>query len=256
MSASIDLEFDRRDEGSVATITINNPAKLNVMNSRLNREFTERVQELESEDDLRAVVVTGAGERAFVGGADISEMATLDAGGARAFIEGVHETCAGIRSIPVPVIARIRGYCYGAGLEMAAACDMRVATEASVFGMPEVRVGVPSVVEAALLPRLIGWGKTQELLLTGSEMTAAEALRCGLIERLVPDETLDESVEDWVRAILASAPGAIRLQKELIREWERLPLADAVERGVQSFERAFHSDEPRRYMKRFLNRKR
>src|SRR6185503_218248 len=112
----------------------------------------------------RVVVLTGAGERAFIGGADINEMAELDEESARVFISQLHEACAALRNLPVPVIARISGYCLGAGLEIAASCDLRVAADHSTFGMPEVRVGIPSVIEAALLPRLIGWGMAARLI--------------------------------------------------------------------------------------------
>src|SRR5689334_11003081 len=142
-------------------------------------------------------------------------MATLDEGGAREFITLLHRACDALRRLPVPVIARIEGYALGAGLEVAAACDIRIASENARFGMPEVKVGIPSVIEAALLPSLIGWGRTRRLLLTGETVDAATALRWGLVEEVVPPAALDMAVERSLDAILACGPRAIRLQKEL-----------------------------------------
>ncbi len=144
------------------------------------------------------------------------------------------------------MIARIDGYALGAGLELAAACDLRVASERSVFGMPEVRIGIPSVVEAALLPKLIGHGRARRLLLTGETIGAAEALAWGLVDIIAPPEALDGAVEDLARRILGAGPQAIRLQKSLILDWEELPTTAAVERGIDSFVAAFDTDEPAR----------
>src|SRR5690606_40996864 len=118
--------------------------------------------------------------------------------GAERFITLLHHVCTAVRDCAIPVIARIRGYCLGAGLEVAASCDLRVATHDSTFGMPEVHVGIPSVIEAALLPSLIGWGRTRELLYTGTAIDAAEAERIGLVERSVPAEQLDAALEVWL----------------------------------------------------------
>jgi enoyl-CoA hydratase len=158
----------------------------------------------------------------------------------------VHRTCDGFRRLAVPVIARIDGYALGAGLELAAACDLRVASERAIFGMPEVRIGIPSVVEAALLPGLIGHGRARRLLLTGETIGAAEALAWGLVDAVAPPEELDSAVERFAAAILAGGPRAIRLQKALIREWEDWPTSAAVLRGIDAFTEAYATDEPRR----------
>ena len=181
----------RQDVRGVAVVTIDNPAKLNTLNTPVMAELIAAVDSLGQDQALRAVVLRGAGERAFIGGADINEMAGLDAASARDFITLVHRSCDVFRRLPVPVIARIPGYVFGAGLEVAAACDIRVAGTDARFGMPEVRLGVPSVVEAALLPRLIGWGRTRQLLLTGDTIDAATAHDWGLVEELVPPDQLD-----------------------------------------------------------------
>ncbi|MGH7029913.1 MAG: enoyl-CoA hydratase-related protein [Stellaceae bacterium] len=180
--------FEERPEGGrVARLIIDNPEKLNSLNSALMAEIVATMAGLAADPELRLAILTGAGGRAFAGGADLAEIAALDHAGARRFITLVHRCCDAFRRLPTPVIARIDGFALGAGLELAAACDLRVASENSVFGMPEVRVGIPSVVEAALLPRLIGDGRARRLLLTGETIGAAEALTWGADRRAGPE---------------------------------------------------------------------
>jgi enoyl-CoA hydratase len=236
----------RKEGGHVARLTIDNAAKLNTLNRALMVEIVEAIERLEADPALRLVILRGAGERAFVGGADIAELAGLDQDSARDFITLVHRCCDGFRRLAVPVIARIDGYALGAGLELAAACDLRVASDRAMFGMPEVRVGIPSVVEAALLPHLIGHGRARRLLLTGETVRAEEALAWGLVDAVAPPEELDAAVERFAAAILAGGPHAIRLQKALIRDWEELPTSAAVARGIDAFAEAYATDEPRR----------
>lgn len=254
MTTATDGRIEARlDDRGVAMVVIDNPARLNALGSGLLAEFAQALAAVGDDPGLRAVVVTGAGPRAFVGGADIGEMARIDGpDAARGFITGVHRACAAVRACPVPVIARIQGYCFGAGLELAAACDIRIASERAEFGMPEVRLGIPSVVEAALLPTLIGWGRTRRLLLTGETIDAARALAWGLVEAVTPADALDAAVKECLADILACGPRAIRAQKALIGAWETLPLAEAIAAGVESFAAAYRTDEPRRMMAEFL----
>jgi enoyl-CoA hydratase/carnithine racemase len=240
------LREERAEGGHLVRLTIDNERKLNTLHRALMLEIVEAIERLEVEAGLRLVIVSGKGERAFVGGADIEELAALDQHTARDFIALVHRCCSGFRRLDVPVIARIDGYALGAGLELAAACDLRVASERAVFGMPEVRVGIPSVVEAALLPQLIGHGRARRLLLTGEMIGAAEALAWGLVDAVAPPEKLAAAVERLAAAILAGGPNAIRLQKSLIRDWEELSTSAAIARGIDVFAEAYATDEPRR----------
>jgi enoyl-CoA hydratase len=242
-----------RDTRGVARVTIDNAAKLNTLNRVVMMALIDAVEALAQDPTLRVVILRGAGSRAFIGGADITEMATLDANSARDFITLVHRSCDVFRRLPVPVIARIQGYVLGAGLEVATSCDMRVAASDATFGMPEVRIGIPSVVEAALLPQLIGWGRTRELLLTGETIDAITAERWGLVEQVVLPEELDAAVERRVAAILACGPRAVSAQKSLIQSWENLPMRDAIQRGIDSFVGSWDSDEPARMMGGFLD---
>jgi len=245
MSVTVQRE-ERPEGGHVARLTIDNSSKLNSLNRALTAQIIEAAERLAVDPRLRLLVLTGAGERAFVGGADVGEIAALHRDSARDFITLVHRCCDAFRRLPVPVIARIDGYALGAGLELACACDLRVASERAVFGMPEVRIGIPSVVEAALLPKLIGHGRARRLLLTGETIGAAEALAWGLVDVVARPGALDEAVEDLVRPIVKAGPQAIRLQKSLILDWEELPTAAAVQRGIDCFVSAYDTDEPAR----------
>jgi enoyl-CoA hydratase/carnithine racemase len=244
------------DARGVATISFQGIKSLNIAGSAEVERLTRTVASLAGREDLRLLVLTGAGEKAFIGGADIEEMAKLTPASAQAFITNLHRLCQALRELPVPVIARIRGYCLGGGLEVAAACDLRVAGGDARFGMPEVKVGLPSVIEATLLPYLIGWGRAREIIYTGRIFGAGEALQMGLVEKVVPAHELDTAVAHWVDAILECSPQAIRAQKELFRQWEALPPTVAAEASIPIFARCFESGEPNEYLKRFLQRKR
>ncbi len=201
----IRLDIENRADGArVATVTVDRPAKLNILDPAAIAALERAVAGLASDDALRVAVLRGAGGRAFIGGADIEAMSTLRPASARGFITQLHRACEAIRRLPVPVIARIEGFALGAGLEIAASCDLRIAADSAKFGMPEVKVGIPSVIEAALLPRLIGWGRARWLLYTGEIIGAEVAESWGLVERVVAPADLDAAVEACVAAILAA----------------------------------------------------
>jgi len=249
----IDLRLEDRSAGRIATLTISNPARLNAIGSEMMSEFVAHAGALAADETLRAVVVTGAGERAFAGGIDIREMARIEAPDvARRFIRQVHACCAAVRAIRAPVIAKVRGHCYGGALELIASCDLRIAASDARFGMPEVRLGIPSVVEAAILPMLIGWGRTRRLLYTGETILAERALAWGLVEEVARPEELDAAVDACLAAILACGPAAVRQQKALMQAWERLPLADAITAGIDAFADAYRGAEPKAMMDAFL----
>ena len=245
----INTKLEARAGGVVARITIDNPAKLNIFSPSTLKAFTQAIKDTNS--NVRAVVVTGAGEKAFIGGADLETLGSLDPKSAREFITLIHDACAAVRECPVPVIARINGWCLGAGLELAACCDLRIAADSAVFGMPEVRLGIPSVVEAAVLPRLVGAGRARWLVLTGETIGAAEALVWGLVEKICGLEELDFQVNKTLDAILAADPEAIRAQKRLCKLWEEAPLAESVRVSIDEFARAYESGEPNRRVAAF-----
>lgn len=244
------------DARGVAVVTVDNAANRNALGNPGKRELAEAFEHVSVLPGLRAAVLTGAGERSFISGADVAEMSTFQHGHAAEGPALTHRVCEAIRRCPVPVIARVNGYCFGAGLEIAASCDMRAAADTARFGMPEVLFGLPSGMEACLLPQLIGWGKTRELVYTGRHIDAREAAECHLVERVVPLAALDAAVEDWVAAIVSAGPNAIRAQKELMRDWERMSIADAVQQGIRAVAAAHGTEETKRLMGAFVERRR
>ncbi|WP_158930279.1 enoyl-CoA hydratase-related protein [Acidisphaera sp. S103] len=239
----------------VATVMVNNPGQRNALGNAGKRELAEAIEHVSAVAGLRVVILTGAGDKSFIGGANLKEMPGFVRHAASEGPTLTHRVCEAIRRAPVPVIARVNGWCLGAGLEIAASCDMRAAADTARFGMPEVLFGLPSGMEACLLPQLIGWGKTRELVFTGRHIDCAEAMACHLVERVASPEGLDEAVEDWVAAILKAGPNAIRAQKELVRDWERMSIADAVQQGIRAVAAAHGSDEAKGLMDAFLKRK-
>jgi len=253
MISYVKVRYEDHGRGRIAFVTVENEKKLNSLSSAVMSQFAALFRGLSADLALRAVVLSGAGDNAFIGGASIDEMAEIDdPAQARAFIEKVHRCCRAIRETPVPVIAAVGGWCLGAGLEVAAACDMRLAADTARFGMPEVRLGIPSVVEAALLPYLIGWGRARRILMTGETFGAEQALAWGLVEAVHPQATLYAAVEDLLDELLSAEPRAVQLQKALIQQWEELSPRDAIQAGIEAFEEAWTTDAPMTSMARYL----
>lgn len=244
------------DECGVATLTITEAKSVNILSTPVIQDLTAALAALRARDDVRVLVLRGTGDKAFVGGADIHEMAGLDPDSGRRFISRLRELCDAVRDFPLPVIARLAGYCLGGGLELALACDLRIGSEDSRYGMPEVKVGIPSVIHAALLPRLIGLSRSTWLLLTGENIDAATAREWGLVQQLVPADGLDTAVATTAHGLAALGPSVMRQQKELLRSWEERPLTESVDASVDAFGTAFATGEPRRYMASFINRSR
>src|SRR5688500_3593546 len=227
---SVELKID----GGVARIFLDRADKANALDTPLLEALRSSLDDLTRRKDLRVAVLGGRG-RVFCGGADVHELSSLTAATAGAFVERIHRVCQAIRGLPVPVVARLHGAVIGAGLEIAAACDLRIAAEGTRFAMPEVRLGIPSVVEAALLPRLIGSGRAAWLVLTGQPIDARRACEWGLVE----ENGGDAAVERLLKSLLAGGRDARRVQKELLQLWDEAPLADSVDRSIQLFGRSY-----------------
>ena len=247
----IRIAHETRPGGRVARVTIDNPAKLNILTAEALDGLAHAMREVAAEDATRAVVLTGAGDKAFIGGADLAALGALDPASAREFITKIHRACAAMRECPVPVLARINGWCLGAGLEVAASCDLRIAADTAAFGMPEVRLGIPSVVEAALLPRLVGAGRARWLVMTGETIGAAEALVWGLLEKIAPPAALDAAVDHALDALLAGDRGALLAQKRLCALWEEAPLEESIHRSIDEFAAAYEDGVPNRRVAAF-----
>lgn len=259
-----------RPEGAVATLIVSNTQRLNSLNTEVLTSFISAISALKENTNLRCVIVTGEvlpnggkGQAAFIGGADISEMSTLPTpDAARTFIRRVHDVCAALRDIPVPVIARVNGHALGAGLLVMAAADLRVASPNALFGMPEVRRGVASTVESAILPGIVGAARARRLLLFGETIDAQTAASWGLLDQVVEGgvTSLDRAVEEWLQIVFQTGPRAVKAQKSLLTVWEQVPMREAVEAGIWEFGKAFEGDgqesEGRRMMCEFLQRNR
>src|SRR5260370_14635057 len=191
-----------RDPRGVVRLTICNAGSLNILGSAVIDGVREGLEVLAPDRQIRVLVIAGQSEKSMIGGADINEMATLDQAAAEKFITGLRDLCEAVRAFPAPVIARMPGWCLGGGLEVAAACDFRIATHDAKFGMPEVRVGIPSVIHAALLPRLIGWGRARWLIMTAANIHAPTPLGWGLVDVGAPRAGLEASLEHTPKALL------------------------------------------------------
>jgi len=245
-----------RDSRGVVRLTICNAGPLNILGTPVIQAVREGLETLAFDRQIRVLTLGGESPKSMIGGADIKEMARLDQKSAEKFISGLSELCEAVRNFPAPVIARMPGWCLGGGLEVAAACDFRVAANDAKFGMPEVRVGIPSVIHAALLPRLIGWGRARWLIMTAENIDAATALAWGLVDAVAAEGGLDAAVEKVVEALLKCGPEALRAQKALLNQWQELPLSESVQVSIGAFGRSFLTDEPKRLMQEFIDRKR
>jgi enoyl-CoA hydratase len=245
-----------RDGNGVARVTIAHARKANILNMVVIESLLAQFAALAGEASLRAVVLTGAGERAFIGGADVRELAALDQSTATPFIERLAALCETVRMFPAPVLARINGACLGGGLELAMACDLRVAATTATFAMPEVKLGIPSVIHAALMPRLIGAGRARWMIMTGASIDAQRALDWGLVDAVAAPAELDAAVTAMLAPVLQCGPQVVRAQKRLLRAWEELPLSQAIDASVPVFAGAYATGEPQRFMGEFLRTRR
>jgi len=253
--ATVELTVEETPQGRLAWLALSNPRKLNMLSPELIMALHARAAHLAEDDALRTVVLRGAGSRAFAAGADLGTLASLDAETGRSFITALHQAIDAVRRLPMPVVAMLRGPCLGGAMELAAACDIRIADTTLKAGMPEVRVGIPSVIEACLLPRLVGTGKAAEMVLTGDTIGAEEAHQIGFVQRLVAPEALERKTRRLVQSILDSGPGAVRAQKRVMSGWEELPEAEATTNSIDEFAAMFPTGEPADYMRPFLESK-
>jgi enoyl-CoA hydratase/carnithine racemase len=239
--------------GGIAWVTLNRPP-LNLIVPELIQALRDSVLGLHRNLAVRLAVITGSG-RAFTAGVDVRVMKELDVLSAKAFITTLHEAIRAVHEAPFPVIAMLNGYCLGGGFELAMACDMRVASTEARLGLPEIKVGVPSVIEAALMPGLIGPGRAAESLLTGEMITAAQAESWGLVNRVAAPHQLEAVTKELAEKILACSPTAVRTQKELINRWRQTDLPTAVRYGINAFAACFATGEPREAMTAFLEKR-
>ncbi|HSM09787.1 MAG TPA: enoyl-CoA hydratase-related protein, partial [Gemmatimonadota bacterium] len=211
-------------EGRVAILTVNRPDKLNALNEQVRRETLEHLERIESDDEIGVVIITGAGEKAFIAGADIGEFAGRSPFDQRVAMRSprVFDVMA---TFPKPVIAMINGYCLGGGCELSMACDFRLASSRARLGQPEVNLGIiPGGGGTQRLPRLVGEGHAMRLIMTGELITAEEAERIGLVEKVFEPEALLEETLAMARTIASRSPIALQAAKESVLAARRMPL--------------------------------
>ncbi len=245
-------------DGYVALVTIDNPP-VNALSARLLQELGAELERLDGDDGTRAIVLRGAGEKAFVAGADIKEFPSLresppegDGGSAR----GIQKLGASMEAMRTPIVALIHGFCLGGGLELAMCCDIRVASEDSQLGQPEIKLGlIPGGGGTQRLPRLVGLGRAQLLNLTGDFIDARTAYEWGLVEKVVSREELLDTALGIARTIAQRSPVAVAVLRELARTTRDLPLEEGLRREADGFRRCLASEDGAEGVAAFLEKR-
>jgi enoyl-CoA hydratase/carnithine racemase len=235
--------------GDVRWIVFDRPAKLNALTLTDIQAVTRLVAD--PGPRVRALAFTGAGTRSFSAGVHTATFVDLDPPRARAFIAELRDCLAAVRTSPLPTIAMVRGYCLGAGFELALACDLRVSTEDSQFGLPEVKVGIPSVVDAALLPAHVGLAMAKEIILTGDLYPAAELYRLGLLNRVAVADDLLAQTQALLARVIGHTPAVLASQKRLFEVWHNQPLTAAIDHSVDEFAAMFALPETLDQIRRY-----
>ena len=241
--------------GRVALITINRPEKRNALNIQTRAEGAAILDELRADDSVRVVVFTGAGDKAFIAGADIAEFADRTAIAQREVMldRGLFNS---VDSFPKPVIAMVNGNCLGGGCELALACDIRIASDKASFGQPEINLGIiPGGGGTQRLTRLVGEGKAMELILTGEIIDAQTAFLLGLVNQVVPADQLEAKTMEIANRIAEKSPIALRLAKEAIKVASRSNLDEGLRREVDLFALSFSSEDKDEGVKAFLEKR-
>lgn len=243
-------------ENSVAIVTVNRPDALNAFNTELVLELTNQINALKADDSVRVVILTGAGDRAFIAGADIQEMSEKDFDGALAFSKRGQTLCDAIQGMPQPVIAAINGFALGGGCEIAMACDVRLAAETARLGQPEVGLGIPPGWGGTQrLPRIVGIGRAKEIIYSGRYVGAQEAKEIGLVNAVYPAEQLMDEARKLAQSFLGKAPGALAASKKLINRTMETSISSGTLHEAKLFAESFQSDEQAEGMEAFLERR-
>lgn len=248
---SILLERD----GAVAVVTINRPEKRNALNTRVRAEIVAALDELRADDSARVVVFTGAGEKAFVAGADIGEFAERTPLEQREAMTG-RRVFDEVAAFPKPTLAMINGFCLGGGCELALACDVRIASDAVRLGQPEINLAlIPGGGGTQRLPRVVGMGQAMRLVLSGEIIDAAEALRIGLVDVVHPAAELRERTLELARTMAAKSPVALRMAKAAVRAAAEMPLSAGLAYETELFVTCFASEDRAEGVAAFLEKR-
>ena len=241
--------------GAVAIVTINRPEKRNALNIQTRAEGAAVLDELRADDSVQVVVLTGAGDKAFIAGADIAEFAERTALQQREVMLD-RSLFNSIDGFPKPIIAMVNGYCLGGGCEVALACDLRIASDKASFGQPEINLGIiPGGGGTQRLTRLVGEGKSIEMILTGEIIDAQTAFAIGLVNHVVPADQLETKTMEIANRIAEKSPIALRLAKEAVRLASRSNLDEGLRREVDLFALLFSSEDKDEGVKAFLEKR-
>jgi enoyl-CoA hydratase len=243
-------------KGKVATITLNRPQALNALSTALLTEVHDALEDAEKDGNIGVIVITGAGDRAFCAGADISEIQRLSAVGARDFSLSLHEHTRLMEKIKKPIIAKINGFCLGGGTEVAMSCDFRIASEKARFGQPEVNLGIiPGMGGTQRLTRLVGRTKAMEIDMLGEHIDANEAYRIGLLNKVVPHEELDKAVEEFTQKLLSKSSVVLGIIKLAINKGIEMDLDHALYYEAECFGSAAATEDSKEGAKAFLEKR-
>jgi enoyl-CoA hydratase len=243
-------------EQGIATVTFNRPKALNALNRELLAEFAQALDAVKADENVRVLILTGAGEKAFVAGADITELATYTALQAKAFSRAGHDIIARLQELPIPVIAAVNGFALGGGLEIAIACDFIYAAETARFGLPEITLGlIPGFGGTQRLPRLIGANMAKELMFTGRMIGAAEARELGIANKVCPAGALMEEVLKTAREMAAKGKVSLRAAKEAVNHGLNVDLATGCRIEVDAFALTLASADAKEGTKAFLEKR-
>ncbi|QOR38163.1 enoyl-CoA hydratase/isomerase family protein [Billgrantia diversa] len=248
--------IDVAEDAGVVRLTINRPKALNALNSGVLHELETILTELETRQGLRAVLITGAGEKSFVAGADITEMREKTPEEARAFASQALRTIKRLEALPVPVVALVNGFCLGGGCELALACDWAVASDNAIFGQPEVLLGViPGFGGTQRLPRRVGPAMALDLVTTGRKIDAQEALRIGLVNRVMPQAELEGYAEELIKQLTGNGPLAVRAAKQAVHDGMDQDLDSALALETALFAFCFSGAEQSEGMGAFVEKR-
>ena len=242
-------------EGDLEIVTINRPKALNALNPEVIGELMDCFKNIENDKTVNCVILTGSG-RSFVAGADIAVMAEADGGEGRALTKIGQDLMDYIEAVRVPVIAAINGFALGGGCEIAMACDIRIASEKAIFGQPETGLGIiPGFGGTQRLPRLVGKGMGKYIIMTGEKIKAEEALRIGLVERVVPADELMNEAKRVAGMILSNAPVATRIAKRAINVAQNTDMTSAIAYELEAYDTTFHTLDREEGMKAFVEKR-
>jgi len=254
LKAYENILYEKKEK--VARITFNRPKSLNALNTALLTELRDVLEDAEADAEVRAVVITGAGDRAFCAGVDIGELLERSSTEASEWLRWAQGITTYIEKIKKPIIAKVNGFCLGGGIELAMACDFRIASKKAIFGLPEINLAIiPGGGGTQRLTRLIGKTKAMEMLMCGEHIDAEEAFRVALVNKVVPADNLDSEVDELVKKLLSKSPVTLGIIKDAVNKGIEMDLERALQYEVECFGSAFATEDAREGLKAFLEKR-